>query len=76
MQTCQFDSYWKARPTTLRRCGFCAPTYNRANQQLRDTGQPDIVREIIAQRMLDMAAKGQRDLDRLCAGALRSLPKQ
>ncbi len=48
--------------------------YDRAKQKLHDTGQPEIVREIIAQRILDLAEKGECDPDRLCAGALRSLP--
>ena len=51
---------------------LCA-AYDRAKRELHDEGQPEIVREIIAQRILDLAAKGERDPDRLCAGALGSL---
>ena len=47
--------------------------YDRAKQELHDTGQPEIVREIIAQRILDLAENGERDPSRLCAGALASL---
>jgi hypothetical protein len=48
--------------------------YDRAKKELHDTGQPEIVRELIAQRILDLAASGERDPDRLCDGALKSLP--
>jgi hypothetical protein len=58
-------------PETVRI--LCA-AYDRAKQELHDSGQPEIVREILAQRILDMAEKGERDIARLCAGALRSLP--
>jgi hypothetical protein len=53
---------------------ICA-AYDRAKAELHDTGQPEIVREILARRILDLAAKGERDPMRLCAGALNSLPK-
>ncbi len=58
-------------PETVR--VLCA-AYDRAKQELHDTGQPEIVREILAQRILDLAEQGERDPARLCAGALRSLP--
>jgi hypothetical protein len=32
---------------------------------LKDTSQPDIVREIIARRIVEAAKKGERDPDRL-----------
>jgi hypothetical protein len=44
--------------------------YDKAIASLHDRGRPTIVREIIAVRMFDLAAKGERDLDRLCQGAL------
>lgn len=51
---------------------LCA-AYDRATSELHDTGQPEIVNEIIAQRILLLAEQGERNLDRLCAGALRAL---
>lgn len=58
-------------PETVR--ALCT-AYDRAKKELHDTGQPEIVREILAQRILDLAANGERDPARLCAGALKSLP--
>jgi hypothetical protein len=47
--------------------------YEKACKSLHDTGQPEIVNEIIAQRIIALAQKGERDPDRLCAGALTAL---
>ncbi|HUL89596.1 MAG TPA: hypothetical protein VLU23_15635 [Pseudolabrys sp.] len=47
--------------------------YERARKSLHDTGQPDIVNEIIAQRMIALAKQGERDPDKLCEGALKAL---
>jgi hypothetical protein len=47
--------------------------YDKARKSLHDTGQPRIVNEIIAQCMIALAEKGERDPDRLCAGALVAL---
>jgi hypothetical protein len=44
--------------------------YDKAVASLHDRGQPRIVREVIAVRMFDLAAKGERDIDRLCTGAI------
>jgi hypothetical protein len=44
--------------------------YDKALASLDDRGQPNIVREVIAVRMFDLAAKGERDIGRLCKGAL------
>jgi hypothetical protein len=40
---------------------------------LHDNGQPDLVRQIIAKRIIEVARKGERDPDELCARALRAL---
>ena len=47
--------------------------YEKARKSLHDTGQPQIVNEIIAQRIITLAQTGERDPDRLCAGALTAL---
>jgi hypothetical protein len=44
--------------------------YDQVLALLHDRGQPSIVREMIAVRMLDLASKGERDIGRLCQGAL------
>jgi hypothetical protein len=47
--------------------------YDQALASLHDRGQPIIVRETIAIRMFDLASKGERDIERLCEGALGPL---
>jgi hypothetical protein len=49
-----------------------ADAYERAWDVLRDRGQPDIVREVIARRIIKAAKDGERDPDRLCGYALRA----
>jgi hypothetical protein len=44
--------------------------YDRACKSPHDAGQPDIVNEVIAQRIISLAKQGERDPDKLCAGAL------
>lgn len=51
---------------------LCA-AYEKARQALHDKGQPDIVNEIIARRILTLARTGERDAGKLCAGALSAL---
>jgi hypothetical protein len=48
--------------------------YDKAVASLHDSGQPIMVREAIANRMFDLAAKGERDIDRLCKGAVGERP--
>jgi len=44
--------------------------YDKACALLDDGGQPDIVNEIIAKKIIALAAQGERDPDKLCKGAL------
>ena len=44
--------------------------YDRACQLLHDAGRPDVVNEVIAERIISLAKQGERDPDKLCAGAL------
>ena len=39
---------------------------------LHDLGQPDLVREIIARRIIEVARDGVRDPNELCAQALKA----
>jgi hypothetical protein len=50
-----------------------AKAFDRACQSLHDNGQPDLVRQIIAKRIIEVARKGERDPDELCARALQAL---
>jgi len=47
--------------------------YEKAIKQLRGDGFTELVREIIAKRIIDAALKGERDPDRLCASAIASI---
>jgi hypothetical protein len=48
-----------------------AEAYDAACQSIDDWGQPDIIKETIAQRIIEVAEKGERDPGRLCERALR-----
>jgi len=47
--------------------------YDRARQMLHDKGQPDVVQEVIARRIIDIAATGERDPGELARRALQAL---
>jgi hypothetical protein len=47
--------------------------YDKARKSLHDTGQPHLVNEIIADRIIALAKAGERDPDKLCEGALVAL---
>jgi hypothetical protein len=44
--------------------------FEKACQTLRDGGQPDIAKEVIAKRIIALAQEGERDPDRLCERTL------
>ena len=43
------------------------------SKALHDAGQPEIVNQVIAERIMALAKQGERDPDRLCEGALSAL---
>ena len=47
--------------------------YDKALASLHDRGRPLLVREIMAERIFDLATMGERDPDRLCKAALGTL---
>ena len=47
--------------------------YDKAILSLHDKGQPSLVREIIAKRIIEIGAGGERDPDKLCEAALARL---
>jgi hypothetical protein len=47
--------------------------FERACKSLHDMGQPDIVKEIIAKRIVEVAKTGERDPVQLCERALAAL---
>jgi hypothetical protein len=50
-------------PEALRAMG---EAYDSIVKQLQDRGQPKIVQEIIAKRIIELAAIGEREPQRLC----------
>ncbi len=47
--------------------------YEKARKSLHDKGQPAVVQEVIAARIIAAAESGERDPDKLCRAALSAL---
>jgi len=47
--------------------------FEKARKSLHDKGQPEIVQEVIARRLIACAQRGERDPDKLCEEALTAL---
>jgi hypothetical protein len=47
--------------------------FEQACTALQDSGQPDLVKEVIAKRIVQVAEPGERDPDKLCERALKAL---
>jgi hypothetical protein len=47
--------------------------FGRACKSLQDSGQPKLVQEIIASRIIRLAQSGERDPRKLCEDAVRGL---
>jgi len=47
--------------------------FDAARRELHDRGQPDIVYEIVAVRIIEAARKGERDVSKLAAAGLAAL---
>jgi hypothetical protein len=46
--------------------------YDRVQKSLHDAGQPDIVNEVIAKRIIALAKQGERNPDKLCESVLKA----
>jgi hypothetical protein len=47
--------------------------FERATRSLHDTGQPDLIKEVMAKRIIDAARRGIHDPRDLCLEATKSL---
>ena len=47
--------------------------FERATRSLHDTGQPDLIKEVMAKRIIDAVRRGIRDPQQLCLEATKSL---
>lgn len=50
--------------------------FDAARKALHDTGQPDLVQEVMARRIIAAARKGERNVFKLRDAALVALPTQ
>ena len=50
-----------------------ARAYEKARKSLHDKGQPNIVQEVIVERLIAAAQAGERNPDKLCETALIAL---
>jgi hypothetical protein len=62
------DTAFDAKTTRL-----LGQAYDLACSELHDDGQPAVVKEIIAKRIIELASDGERDPKKLSAAALTSL---
>lgn len=62
------DTHFDSETTAVLGAAF-----DKAMADLHDTGQPEIVKEAMAKRMITLAAKGERNPERLRAAALAAL---
>ncbi|MGN6590442.1 MAG: hypothetical protein ACTHKE_09145 [Sphingomicrobium sp.] len=67
------DALFRVHDFNPETISILASAYEKARKSLHDRGQPDIVQEIIAQRIITAAKCGERDPDRLCETALLAL---
>ena len=47
--------------------------FERATRSLHDTGQPDMIKEVMAKRIIDAVRRGVHDPRALCLEATKSL---
>jgi hypothetical protein len=66
------DSLFKDAPFEPEVIAVLNEAFDKACKALHDTGQPDIIKEILASRIIAAARKGGRDPAKLCEDALAS----
>jgi len=47
--------------------------FEKVQKSLHDTGQPPVVQEVIARRLIACAQRGERDADKLAENALAAI---
>ena len=52
--------------------GIMGDAFNKAARHLHDKGQPAVVQELIAKRIIEIAATGVRDPEQLAQQALKA----
>jgi hypothetical protein len=67
------DRFIKDRALSPEIEKIAGEAYDRVLKSLHDRGQPVVVQEIIAKRILDLANSGERDPQKIASIALESL---
>jgi hypothetical protein len=67
------DRFIKDRALSPEIAKIVGEAYDRVLKSLHDRGQPVVVQEIIAERILDLANSGERDPQKVASIALKSL---
>lgn len=67
------DRFIKDRAFSPEIAKIMGEAYDRATRSLHDRGQPVVVQEIIAKRIVDLANFGERDPQKIASMALESL---
>jgi hypothetical protein len=65
--------FFKDRAFEPQATAIMGAAYDKACETLHNVGQADLVKEIIAKRIVQVAQTGERDPERLCARALLAL---
>jgi hypothetical protein len=47
--------------------------FERASRSLHDSGQPELIKEVLAKRIIDAVRRGMRDPHQLCMEATKGL---
>lgn len=65
--------FLKGQPFDADTTRIMGEAYDKATRGLHDRGQPALVQEVIAKRIIDIAATGERDPEQLAKRALEAL---
>lgn len=57
----------------LKATAAMTAAYGKACELMQDWGQPDAIKGAIANRIIDVASRGERDPNEICERALKSL---
>ena len=68
-----FEPFLRGRTFSPEQTRLMGLAFEKASAGLHDSGQPAVVQEIIAKRIVDLAMLGERDPERLALQALQAL---
>jgi hypothetical protein len=68
--------FLKERPFDAEVVGIITHAFDAALRELPDTGQPALMMEVVANRIIDLASIGERDPQQIARRALQELGVQ